>query len=136
MTLGWRGIALVALLVAISGCSEIGIPVETPVAPSGIRGTVVLGPTCAVESSPGANDPVPCLTPYSASLVVLDSESAVVKRVTSAADGTFQVDLPPGEYVVTPSTGADTYPIAQPVSVTVAPGQFASVEINYDTGIR
>jgi hypothetical protein len=59
-----------------------------------------------------------------------------VASVTSAGDGRFQVDLPPGEYVVTPSTGADTYPIAQPVSITVTPGQYASVEINYDTGIR
>ena len=60
----------------------------------------------------------------------------VVARVTSGADGRFQVDLPPGEYVVTPATGQDTYPIAQPVSVTVGPGTYAEVEINYDTGIR
>ena len=135
MKLAWRGIALVALLVAMVGCSEIGIPVETPLAPSGIRGTVLLGPTCPV-GEPGGDDPVPCVTPYAASLVVLDSEGADVARVTSAADGTFQVELPPGDYVVTPSTGADTYPIAQPVSVIVTPGQYASVEINYDTGIR
>lgn len=136
MTLAGRGIAVAALVVAVAGCSEIGIPVETPVAPSGIRGTVLLGPTCPVESTPGANDPVPCVTPYSANLVVLDGESAVVKRVTSEADGTFEVNVPPGDYVVTPSTGADTYPIAQPVPVTVFAGQYASVEINYDTGIR
>lgn len=136
MTLGWRWIALGALLVTVAACSEIGIPIETPVAPSGIRGTVVLGPTCPVESTPGANDPVPCLTPYSANLVIIDSEGARVESVTSAADGSFQVDVPPGDYVVTPATGADTYPVAQPVSVTVAAGQYASVEINYDTGIR
>ena len=136
MKLACRGVALVALLVAAAGCSEIGIPIETPVAPSGIRGTVLLGPTCPIESSPGADDPVPCLTPYSANLAVLDSEGVRVASVTSAGDGRFQVDLPPGEYVVTPSTGADTYPIAQPVSITVTPGQYASVEINYDTGIR
>jgi hypothetical protein len=135
---GGFGLGILVALVCglLIGCSEIGIPVDTPKAPSGIRGSVVLGPTCAVESSPGAHDPVPCLTPYSASLVVTDSESAVVARVTSASDGTFQVELPPGEYVVTPATGADTYPIAQPVSVTVQPGAYVDVEINYDTGIR
>ena len=120
----------------VVGCSEIGIPIETPTPPSGIQGTVLLGPTCPVESTPGANDPVPCLTPYSANLAILDSEGVRVASVTSAADGTFRLDLPPGEYVVTPSTGADTYPIAQPVSVVVTSGQYASVEINYDTGIR
>jgi hypothetical protein len=136
VTLVWRGFALVVLVVGSIGCSEIGLPIETPTPPSGIRGTVVLGPTCPVESTPGANDPVPCLTPYSANLVIIDSEGARVESVTSAADGGFQVDLPPGDYVVTPATGADTYPVAQPVSVTVVSGQYVSVEINYDTGIR
>ena len=136
MTVKWRGLVLVALLAAVVGCSEIGIPIETPVPPSGIRGTVLLGPTCAVESSPGANDPVPCLTPYSANLAILDSEGVRVAAITSGTDGTFRLDLPPGEYVVTPATGVDTYPIAQPVSVVVSSGQYASVEINYDTGIR
>jgi hypothetical protein len=137
MDCGVRLSLAVALFVGLFiGCSEIGIPVDTPKAPSGIRGTVVLGPTCPVESSPGAHDPVPCLTPYSANLVVTNYESAVVARVTSASDGKFQVELPPGEYVVTPATGADTYPIAQPVSVTVQPGAYVDVEINYDTGIR
>jgi hypothetical protein len=122
-------------MLVVAGCSEIGIPIETPTPPSGIRGTVVLGPLCPGGPEPGANDPVPCLTPYAASLVVTDSEGAVVARLSSGGDGTFQVDLPPGDYVVTPATGADTYPIAQPVSVVVSTG-FAEVEINYDTGIR
>jgi hypothetical protein len=132
-----RLLAISLLALAVAGCDEIGVPgFETPAAPSGIQGTVVLGPTCPVESTPGANDPVPCLTPYAAQLVVLDGENAVVARVTSAADGKFRVDLAPGEYVVAPATGSDSYPIANPVSVTVANGQYAQVEINYDTGIR
>jgi hypothetical protein len=129
-------VAVALLAVVFVGCSEIGIPVDTPAAPSGIEGVVLLGPTCPTGESPGAHDPVPCITPYVANLIILDSENAVVKRVTSGGDGTFRVDLEPGEYVVTPATGADTYPIAQPVSVTVSPGVYADVEINYDTGIR
>jgi len=128
--------ALAVVLAVVVGCSEIGIQIPTATPPSGIRGTVVLGPTCQGPQDPGANDPVPCLTPYAASLVVLDSESAVVARITSGGDGKFQVDLAPGDYVVTPVPGTDPYPIAQPVSVTVAPGDYANVEINYDTGIR
>jgi hypothetical protein len=129
--------ALVVVLLAllVIGCSEIGIPVETPLAPSGIRGTVLLGPTCPVSATPGDDNPVPCVTPYAASLVVLDSESAVVARISSGPDGKFAVNLLPGEYVVTPATGSDTYPIAQPVSVTVPAGTYVDVEINYDTGI-
>jgi hypothetical protein len=131
-----RLIAVVGLLIVVSGCSELGFQVDTPAPPSGIRGTVVLGPTCpAAEASPDAQVAVPCLTPYAASLVVLDSESKVVARVTSGSDGTFEVTLVPGDYVVAPAT-SDSYPIAQPVSVQVNAGQYAPVQINYDTGIR
>jgi hypothetical protein len=127
---------VIALLAVTSvACSEIGIPVETAQAPSGIRGVVLLGPTCPVGGEPGSDEPVPCVTPYVAAMVITDSEGARVATVTSAADGKFQVNLPPGEYVVTPASNADTYPIAQPVSVTVQPGVYADVEINYDTGI-
>ncbi len=110
-------------------------PGATPAVESGIRGTVILGPTCPTGSSPGANDPVPCLTPYSAQLVVLDEENNVAGRVTSDADGTFELVLAPGKYIVTPLSG-DPYPIAQPISVTVAAGEFVEVQLNYDTGIR
>ncbi len=136
MRLGKAAIVLAMLLAVVVGCDEIGIPVGSAGLPSGIEGIVKLGPTCPVESTPGANDPVPCVTPYSAQLVVLDGENAVVARVTSGADGTFRVDVPPGEYIVAPATGSDSYPIANPVSVTVTNGQYVQVEINYDTGIR
>ena len=129
-------LVLTALAALVLGCSEIGIPIPTAAQPSGIRGTVLLGPTCPTGEEPGAHDPVPCVTAYAAQLVVLDSEGGRVARVTSGNDGTFQVDLAPGDYVVTPATGAETYPIAQPVSVTVQPGTYVEVEINYDTGIR
>ena len=68
--------------------------------------------------------------------MVLDDENKVVKRLSLGNDGTFQVDLDPGDYVIAPATGTDSYPIAQPVSVTVPPGQYVTVQINYDTGIR
>ena len=123
-------------LVAI-GCGDIGISGTTPVPPSGIKGTVILGPTCPVSGDPGSFNPVPeaCLTPYAAQMVVLDDENKVVAHIASGADGTFQVDVAPGDYIVTPSS-TDSYPIAQPVSVTVVPGQYVTVQINYDTGIR
>lgn len=131
-----RVAALVLLALALLGCNEIGIPVVTEAPPSGIRGIVTLSPTCPVQASPGANEPEPCVTPYAADLVVLDGEGAVVTRITSGGDGRFTVSVPPGDYVLAPETGTDSYPIAQPQSVVVVPGQFVEVEINYDTGIR
>jgi hypothetical protein len=132
-------LSLFAVLVACvaAACGDIGITATTPNPPSGIKGNVILGPTCPVQGEPGSFNPVPeaCLTPYAAQMVVLDDEQKVVARIQSAGDGTFQVDVAPGDYVVTPASN-DSYPIAQPVSVTVVPGQYATVQINYDTGIR
>jgi hypothetical protein len=128
---------MAAVLLALAGCGDftIGPPDETPSAPSGIRGTVVLGPTCPVEASPGENAPIPCLTPYAATLVILNNENARVAQVASGADGNFEINLPPGDYVIAPESG-DPYPIAQPLPVTVIAGQYSDVEVNYDTGIR
>lgn len=130
-----RRLLLLSLLLA--GCTgPLGmLPDPTPLPPSGITGTVILGPTCPVESEPGAYDPVPCLTPYAAQLVVLDANNSVVARISSGDDGSFRVDLPPGDYVVTP-LGGDPFPIAQPVNVRVTVGDYVAVQVNYDTGIR
>ncbi|HSH22179.1 MAG TPA: hypothetical protein VK992_06175 [Candidatus Caenarcaniphilales bacterium] len=122
-------------LVVLYACNDLTSTVQTPSPPSGIRGTVILGPTCPTAQEPGAHEPVTCLTPYSAQLVVLDGESEVVTRITSGADGRFEVSLPPGEYVVAPQ-GGDPYPIAQPISVAVVAGEYEDIEINFDTGIR
>ncbi len=131
-----RVLALLAGALVV-GCGEIGINLDTPPPPSGIKGTVLLGPTCPVQASPvDGSTPNPCLTPYAATLVVLDNEGVKVATVTSGADGSFKVDLPAGDYVVTPDSGSDTYPIAQPQSVTVATGVYTEIQVNYDTGIR
>ncbi len=126
-----------AAALALAGCDPPpnGSPVPSSFAPSGVRGTVILGPTCPVGGEPGATDPVLCLTPYSAQLVVLNEQNEVVARVTSDADGRFEITLPPGNYLITP-LGGDPYPSAQPVSVLVRPGEYLEVQVNYDTGIR
>jgi hypothetical protein len=80
--------------------------------------------------------PAACTKPYVATLAVTDAlDDSTKARVTSGADGSFRVDLPPGDYVVVPGNG-DPFPMAQPVDVTVVAGDYAPVEINYDTGIR
>ena len=129
-------IVLVAAALLLASCDRppSGGPTGTPSVPSGIRGTVILGPTCPV-GDPAATDPVTCLTPYAAQLVILDERNEVAGRVTSGADGAFEITLAPGDYVITP-VGGDPYPLAQPVAVQVLPGEYVDVQINYDTGIR
>ncbi len=123
-------VPLAILLLAACGP---GGPSAVPSAPldSGIRGFVRLGPTCPVETRD-----VPCTTPYVAVLVILDLDDREVARISSGADGRFEVLLPPGEYTIAPTPGGDPLPSAPPQSVSVVAGSFTAIEINYDTGIR
>jgi hypothetical protein len=122
------GLLGVLLVAAACGPSTASAPPGT-----GIRGTVTLGPTCPVEQ---VGQP-PCVTPYAASLVVTSAEDgSVVARVSSGADGTFTVDLPPGDYVIVPEPGGDPLPMGTPVDVTVEAGAYTEVDVAYDSGIR
>jgi hypothetical protein len=126
------GLILVTLVgIAVLACNPAGASPSVSGLDSGIQGTVLLGPTCPVEIA-GAS---PCVTPYPGVLVITDSEGREVARATAAADGTFRVALPPGDYVILPQSG-NPFPAAQPVDVTVVPGGFVDVQVNYDTGIR
>ena len=54
-----------------------------------------------------------------------------------AADGTYEVDVPAGKYVIDPlAPGPGRYPVAGPVDVTVPAAARASAIVSFDTGIR
>ncbi len=76
--------------------------------------------------------------PLSARLTITSGDpQRKVAETTSNADGHFRVPLPPGTYTIRPVnlTGAVT-PIAQPVTVTVTSGRYATVVIPFDSGVR
>jgi hypothetical protein len=102
---------------------------------SGIEGIVTIGPRCPAETQ----DSESCENaPFEATIVIreADSEDAVA-TVKSAADGTFRVELPPGEYVVEPeSRNQFVPPYADAQHVAVYEGKFTTIEIAYDSGIR
>jgi hypothetical protein len=123
--------ALALVLVALGACAT---PAAEPSAeavdgPSGITGVVLVGPECRrpTEASP-------CLVPFEARLVVLDPDGAIVGEVTSGPDGTFRLELPPGDYVIQPSPAGDPFPRAEARSVTVVAGEMSEVEIDYERG--
>ncbi|MFO1541282.1 MAG: carboxypeptidase-like regulatory domain-containing protein [Chloroflexota bacterium] len=107
-------------------------PAPTPLA-SGVRGTVLLGPTCE-----GATRADACTEPYVARLLVLDVDGGLVGEVTSDGDGGFALALPPGVYTIQPAPpeGDALFPVAFPVSLVVGEGEWTEVGIDYDTGIR
>lgn len=118
-------LALAAVLLVAVGCGE------KAVTDSGVQGEVRIGPVNPVEQPGVQND-----APYAATLRIRRaSDGKVVAETTSAADGSFRVALAPGDYVLEPVNG-DPLPTAQPQDLTVAPGRFTTVRVDYDSGIR
>jgi hypothetical protein len=117
----------------VSLLSEDGdaLPPET-----GVRGVVVAGPTCPVETIP----PQPGCEAQPvdhAVLVCQDADGKEVARATSSANGRFQLVLPPGAYRLVPQPVEGLLGTASESSFTVELGEpWAELTIDYDTGIR
>ncbi len=112
---------------------------------SGIRGKVVLGPTCPVIPTPGAEH---CQDQaYQAEMVVRSrvgfqgrgdgGVSKEVARFTSNSKGEFRIPLPAGTYSLeSASTNVGGFPLAKPQVVKVEPGKFTTITFVFDTGLR
>jgi hypothetical protein len=97
---------------------------------SGIEGQVSFGPV-----SPVARPGVANYRPYQAAIRVLDQDGRAVAEFQTATDGQFRQPLGPGVYVLDPQAQGFRPHAAQQV-ITVRPGEYTRVRINYDSGIR
>lgn len=124
-----RTLLSIVVTLAIAACgSQPAAPIGT-----GIQGVVQAGPTCPVER---INSPCPP-HPLAATLVVRDAAGHEVTRTHSGPDGHFKVDVAPGTYtVVGLTTGSSFLPRPIPTTVTVTSGSYATITVEYDTGIR
>ena len=102
---------------------------------TGVQGTVTAGPTCPVETIPA--DPACAPRPVAgAVLVFTDADGRELKRVTSARDGSFTIELPPGVYQVMAQAVEGLMGTPAPMEVEVGAGEPAELQVSYDTGIR
>jgi hypothetical protein len=101
-------------------------------ADSGIKGQALVGPACPGPVRIGQECPD---QPYQGVIQILDSSENPVAEITTAEDGTFQVDLPSGDYILTLPEG-NKFPIAAPQPVSVLAGQYSQVQFLLDSGIR
>lgn len=103
---------------------------------AGVRGTVSTGPTCPVVRDPP--DPACADRPVGGALLVISNQAGVeVARVESRVDGTFDVDLAPGSYRLTPQPVEGLMGTPAPIDFAVEAGQAAvELRVSYDTGIR
>lgn len=98
---------------------------------SGVRGLVVIGPTCPVQR-PGQS----CVRPYEAWISIRrEPAGTVIARVRSAANGRFTVRLGVGRYLLEPRGGLP-FPRAHPQTISVRRNRFTAVTIRFDSGIR
>lgn len=103
---------------------------------TGVRGTVTSGPHCPVETIPP--DPACAERPVAGAILVFtDADGTEVARATSAADGTYAVELAPGAYQVTPQPVEGLMGTPALMDVEVEAGQpMTELQVSYDTGIR
>ena len=106
-------------------------PVSTPIAASGIHLTAAISPTCPGPERPGQV----CTQPYQGLFVVTDDDGVEAARAATDQNGQATIDLPPGNYTITPKIEGK-WPSGAPATVTVPAGQYVEVSIELDSGMR
>ena len=123
--------ALAALLFTTLIQSSFAAPPQT-----GIRGqTFIYQPGFWVEVSPGVwlGDGGFSFG-WPASFAVLSAHSGrEIAHISSGSDGSFEVSLPPGKYVVVPDSLFWYAPITSSFEVTVKPKRFTDALIYYES---
>lgn len=100
-----------------------------------VVGTVTSGPQCPVQSDPpqpGCEDKPVSGAPVH--LLIPGREGSV--PVSVAADGTFVLDVVPGEYVVVADPVEGLLGTPAPLELTIGAGEVRLIELVYDTGMR
>lgn len=116
------------LAVLIAGCGPGEVPPST-----GVRGEVLIGPTCPVVRV-GTECPD---RPYPSELEVQRTDGRVVARAKTDASGRFEIALRPGDYILVPTSPAPGGPpYASPLPFTVTQAAWTSLTVQYDSGIR
>jgi predicted small secreted protein len=131
-------LALVLLATAASACGTApgGGGTVTPMGPGyTVSGYAHAGPTCPVAQDPP--DPACIDRPVAgAGLLVRTAAGVVSAEVTTTADGTFTVTLPPGSYTLVPQPVEGLLGTADEQDFQVVDGPLSGVDVSYDTGIR
>lgn len=129
---GWTALLIGAGLLVVAGAALVASPGASVPHDSGVAGRVWLGPLSPVQRVGGP----PNERPYAATLEVLRPDARIVATVRSGQGGFFRVNLAAGAYVLQGMSGSGDLPHAIPVPVVVMAHRFATVRVEFDTGIR
>jgi hypothetical protein len=101
-----------------------------------IKGTVSVGPVCPVEEKG-----VPCDIPpevfTSREVVILTGDGTEeIARTFLSPSGAYQIELPPGKYLVDIGKKGVDFSKELPKKITILPGETVEFNFSIDTGIR
>ncbi len=135
-------LAMVVILVLLAGCKDKSIDVDAnKLNMKGIlKGKISIGPICPVETDPPSPACQPTKETYKnwATAIWSKDEKSRIVVINPNLDGTYQIDLPIGEYVIDFDVknnnrfGGSNLPFP----ITIKQGNTLQVEISIDTGIR
>ena len=97
-----------------------------------IRGSVLLAPTCPVETT---ESPCPGRPLAQVPVRVVDADGDVRASAVSGDDGSFTIDVAPGSYLLTASI-EDPARSVKPVRLVVGAGEVVHADVLVDSGIR
>lgn len=122
-------LALALFIFLLAACGQSAADSRT----SGVKGQSLIHPAYPVEQA-GQDYPN---QPYPAAFTVLRLDGQEVKFFETDAEGKFEINLPPGDYILHPAPPVDhPFPIAADIPFTVLPGEFTTVVVFFDSGIR
>jgi hypothetical protein len=104
-----------------------------------LEGTVSIGPICPVQTDPPAPGCLPTAETYKAYPVSIWTANGRVKikQITPSLDGTYRVELIPGNYrVILENDQLRIGSSNLPVDVSITTLEKTLLDINIDTGIR
>jgi hypothetical protein len=129
-------------LAPVACCTPVAAPDITPEQSGTVRGQVLAGPGCPVEtapadgSAPGGGDECADRPTAARIQVTAVNSGSVVTTVRSDTDGRFRVDLPAGQFELQALGLADPGVAGPPLLVRVRPGRLTDAVVQVDTGIR
>jgi len=127
------GVGLIAASGIFKSC-ESGSSMQGGI----LEGTITIGPICPVETIPPSSDCLPTAETYKAYPVgiwTLDG-SRRIALIVPALDGSFSMELDPGQYLVRLDKTSGVGGSNLPRQIVISMQEKTTISIDIDTGIR
>ena len=129
-------LSVIVVVTLILSCTKQSIVTGNGV----LKGTISIGPICPVETIPPQPGCLPTRDTYNnyATAVWTSDKKSKVATIIPNLDGTYQIDLPAGDYVLNFVT-ARTFGAGGsnlPTAFSIADKDTLTLNISIDTGIR